>query len=89
VQRYNGTASDEDAPVAVAVNESLNVYVGEKKNPKLSLYNNHLLGELMMLQLNIAASDAEITPLSFGSIIYDDTIPPIITTEKHFANSPF
>jgi len=62
VQRYNGTASDEDAPVAVAVNESLNVYVGEKKNPKLSLYNNHLLGELMMLKLNIAARDAEITP---------------------------
>ena len=47
-------------------------FVGEKKNPKLSLYNNHLLGELMMLKLNISASDAEITPPSFGSIIYDD-----------------
>jgi len=47
-------------------------FVGEKKGPKLAAYNNHLLGELMTLKLNIAASDVEITPPTFGDIEYDD-----------------
>ncbi|MBI1803699.1 MAG: T9SS type A sorting domain-containing protein [Ignavibacteriae bacterium] len=51
-------------------------FVGEKKNPKLDKYNNHLVGELLALRVNIGASDAEITPPTFGDLTYnlDDTV---------------
>jgi hypothetical protein len=48
-------------------------FVGEKKAGKLSAHNNHLLGELIALKLNIAASDAGITPPTFGEIKLNDT----------------
>lgn len=47
-------------------------FIGEKKNPKLDKYNNHLLGELIAMKMNIAASDAEITPPTLGDLTYDD-----------------
>ncbi len=55
------------------------VFVGEKKNPKLSKYDNHLVGELLALKMNIGASDAEVTPPTFGDITYDDG-----DTSNHF-----
>lgn len=48
------------------------VFVGEKKNPKLDKFNDHLVGELLALRVNIGASDAEVTPPTFGDITYDD-----------------
>jgi hypothetical protein len=55
------------------------VFVGEKKNPKLDKYNNHLVGELLALRINIGASDAEVTPPTFGDLTYDDG-----DTSNHF-----
>jgi hypothetical protein len=50
------------------------VFVGEKKNPKRAYHDNHLAGELLALKVNIGASDAEITPPTFGDLIYDDAV---------------
>jgi hypothetical protein len=54
-------------------------FVGEKKNPKREKHDNHLAGELIALKINIGASDAEITPPTFGDLIYDDS-----DTGNHF-----
>ena len=48
------------------------VFVGEKKNPKKEKHNNKLAAELITLKINIGASDAEITPPTFGDLRYDD-----------------
>jgi hypothetical protein len=50
----------------------IKIFTGEKKNPARKSHNNHLAGELLALKVNIGASDAEITPPTFGDIIYDD-----------------
>ncbi|HLF15420.1 MAG TPA: T9SS type A sorting domain-containing protein, partial [Bacteroidota bacterium] len=47
-------------------------FLGEKKNPKLDKYDNEVLGELIALRINIGASDAEVTPPTFGDLTYDD-----------------
>lgn len=47
-------------------------HLGEKKNPKLPKIDNHLVGELAALRINIGASDAEITPPTLGDLTYDD-----------------
>ncbi len=47
-------------------------FVGERKNPKKEKYNNHLVGELLTLRINIGASDAEILPPTLGDLTYDD-----------------
>ncbi len=51
-------------------------FIGEKKNPKLDKYNNHILGELIALRINIGASDAEVTPPTLGDLTYEllDTV---------------
>lgn len=48
------------------------LFVKELRNPRLSKYDNHLVGELLTLRTNIAASDADIIPPGFGNLIYDD-----------------
>jgi len=50
------------------------IFTGEKKNPKRTSHDNHLAGELLALKVNIGASDAEITPPTFGDLIYDDGV---------------
>jgi hypothetical protein len=47
-------------------------FVGEMKDPKLLRMNNILVGDLLALKINIGASDAGITPPTFGDLIYDD-----------------
>lgn len=47
-------------------------FLGELKNPKVEHHNNKLAGELAALKINIAASDAEITPMGFGDLIFDN-----------------
>ncbi|MDI6803119.1 MAG: T9SS type A sorting domain-containing protein [Bacteroidota bacterium] len=42
----------------------------ELKSPKLIDHNNKLAGELATLKVNIGASDAEITPIGFGDLIF-------------------
>jgi len=54
-------------------------FVGEKKNPTKSKYNNHLVGQLLTLRINIGASDAEVTPPTFGDLSYNDG-----DTSNHF-----
>jgi hypothetical protein len=51
-------------------------FFGEKKNPKLSKYDNRLLGKLIALRINIGASDAEVTPPTYGDLTYQlpDTV---------------
>ncbi|GEM_PF-1321582 len=46
--------------------------VKEAKNPTTAKINSHLLGEFVALKINIGASDAEITPPTFGDLTYDD-----------------
>jgi hypothetical protein len=46
--------------------------IKENKNPTNLKINSHLLGELAALKINIGASDAEITPPTFGDLTYDD-----------------
>jgi hypothetical protein len=48
-------------------------FIGEIKNPSLNRYNNRLIGELLALKLNIAASDLGITQNGLGDLIYKDT----------------
>jgi hypothetical protein len=48
------------------------LFLGEKKDPKRDKHNNHLVGQLVTLKINIGASDAEITPPTLGDIVYDD-----------------
>jgi hypothetical protein len=47
-------------------------FVKEHKDLTVAKYNNHLVGELLALRINIGASDAEITPPQFGDLTYDD-----------------
>jgi hypothetical protein len=55
------------------------VFVGEKKNPKVTKFDDHLVGELLALRVAIGASDAEITPPTFGELTYNDG-----DTSNHF-----
>ncbi|MFI5252821.1 MAG: T9SS type A sorting domain-containing protein [Bacteroidota bacterium] len=50
----------------------INSFVGEMKDPKVTKYNNKLAGDLLALKINIGASDAEITPPTFGDLTYND-----------------
>jgi hypothetical protein len=52
------------------------LFVGEKKDPTLVKFNDHIAGELLALKINIGASDAEITPPTFGDLTYqlNDTV---------------
>ncbi|MBS4027460.1 MAG: T9SS type A sorting domain-containing protein [Ignavibacteriales bacterium] len=44
---------------------------GEMRNPRFtSAWNNKLLGELLALKMNIAMSDARITPQRLGDVMY-------------------
>lgn len=54
-------------------------FVGEKKNPKRENHDNYIVGQLITLKINIAASDAEITPPTLGDLIYNDG-----DTSNHF-----
>jgi hypothetical protein len=47
-------------------------FVGQQKDLKNSKFNDRLVGDLMALKINIAASDAQITPPGFGDLIYND-----------------
>lgn len=47
-------------------------FIGQKTNPKVDKYNNHLVGELVTLRINIGASDAGVTPPMLGDLVYDD-----------------
>jgi hypothetical protein len=49
------------------------VFRGMMKNPPIWRYNNAIAGELLTLRLNIAASDAGITPSHLGDVVYHDT----------------
>jgi len=49
-------------------------FVGVKKNYSSLRYNNQIVGELIALKLNIAASDAGIIPEQLGDIVFRDTI---------------
>ncbi|MBI3195343.1 MAG: T9SS type A sorting domain-containing protein [Ignavibacteriae bacterium] len=57
-------------------------FVGEKKDAKLDKYNNKLVGNLIALRLNIGASDAEVTPPTFGNLTYEgfDTVGGLVLT---------
>lgn len=44
----------------------------ELKGAKLADHNNKLAGELATLKINIAASDAEVTPIGLGDLIFDN-----------------
>lgn len=44
----------------------------ELKGAKLVDHNNKLAGELAALKINIAASDAEVTPIGLGDLIFDN-----------------
>ncbi|HUN65279.1 MAG TPA: T9SS type A sorting domain-containing protein [Bacteroidota bacterium] len=52
------------------------LFVKEQKDPTSKKYNNHLVGALVALRVSIGASDAEITPPTFGDLVYNvaDTI---------------
>ncbi len=47
--------------------------VGVLRNPSLRRYNNKLSGELLMLKMNIAASDEGITEPNLGELVFTDT----------------
>lgn len=49
-------------------------FVGPKKNYSVARYNNALVGEVIALKLNIAASDVGITDAGFGDLRYYDPI---------------
>jgi len=57
-------------------------FLGEKKNPKIAKHDNHIVGELIALRINIGASDAEVTPPTFGDLSYQgaDTVNGIVLT---------
>jgi hypothetical protein len=55
------------------------LFLGEKKNPTVAKYNNHLVGALAALRINVGASDAEVTPPTFGDLTYNDG-----DTSNHF-----
>ncbi len=56
------------------------LFVGEKKDPSSLKFSDHIAGELVALKINIGASDAEITPPTFGDLAYQlhDTVNGII-----------
>ncbi len=60
-------------------------FIGEKKDPSVTKYNSHIVGELLALRINIGASDAEVTPPTFGDIQYsaDDTVNGIPLQNKN------
>ncbi len=51
-------------------------FAGEKKDPVLTKFNDHITGELVALRIAIGASDAEVTPQTFGDLTYQlhDTV---------------
>lgn len=49
-------------------------FVKELRNPTLRTYDNHLVGELLTLKLNIAASDLGIIQPGLGEIVYYDSL---------------
>ncbi len=51
-------------------------FLGEKKDPTVLKFDDHITGELAALKINIGASDAEITPPTFGDLTYElhDTV---------------
>ncbi len=49
---------------------------GKRNFPNLKYHNNHLLGELLALKINIKISDLGITQQGFGELIYSDSISP-------------
>lgn len=51
-------------------------FVGALKNPTATTYNNQLVGELLTLHLNIAASDYGFTAAGFGDLIFNDPDDP-------------
>lgn len=55
-------------------------FVGEKKDIAHKAYNNHLVGQLVALRVNIGASDAEVTPPTLGDLTYTgaDTINGVV-----------
>jgi hypothetical protein len=53
-------------------------FVGEMKNPSFNRYNNRLVGELLTLKINIAASDLGITQEGFGDLVFKDTSSQIV-----------
>jgi hypothetical protein len=48
-------------------------FVGQVRNPGLLRYNNKLVGELLALKLNIAASDVGLIPGGLGDLVFKDT----------------
>lgn len=48
-------------------------FIKELKNPTQRIYDNHIVGELLTLKLNLAASDNGIIQSGLGEIIYYDT----------------
>jgi hypothetical protein len=51
-------------------------FVGLTRNTNAHSYNNRLLGELLALRINIAASDVRITDSQFGDLIFNDPANP-------------
>ena len=51
-------------------------FLGAIRNPHLFRYNNRLVGELISLKINIAASDAGITEGAFGDLVFRDPSDP-------------
>ncbi len=49
-------------------------FLGRMKNPSPFRYNNAIVGELLALRMNIAASDVGLTASNFGNLIYDDSV---------------
>jgi hypothetical protein len=49
------------------------LHFGEKKNPKWPKLDNHLVGQIVTMKMNIAASDAEVTPPMLGDLSVTDT----------------
>lgn len=49
------------------------LFVGRVRNPSKRRYDNKLVGELLTLKLNIAASDLGITSAGLGDLVFKDT----------------
>ncbi len=52
----------------------VSLFLGEKKDPKATAYNNHLSAELAALKIGIVASQLGITPRGLDVLVYDDHI---------------
>ncbi|MBS4027063.1 MAG: VCBS repeat-containing protein [Ignavibacteriales bacterium] len=51
-------------------------FLKEVKNPKVERYNNSLVGELLALKMNLAASADSITNPDFVNLVFDDPLQP-------------